>query len=110
MLVRLEMGEQRMTIGSVLLPAWLFAVIILGHLFLGAAIGTVHFSCIRRTAGAIADGHGRLAAMLIAGRLALTGGTLVLVSMEGATPLIATAAGVMAGRFVIMRRVHKVVR
>lgn len=45
---------------------------------------------------------------LMAARLALLAGGLALAALAGALPLLVAALGVLAGRFVVMRRVPRV--
>ena len=89
--------------GFASLPDWLSAAVLLGHLPLGVALGIVHFSAVRRTAQALVEARGGEAVALVAGRIALTGGTLLLVGLEGALPLLATAAGLTIGRLAVIR-------
>lgn len=99
----MEVGEERMTLPSPPFPDFLFAVTLLGHLSLGSIIGLAHFSAVRRSAHALIEARGQLAVVLFAGRIVLTGGVLAMSSLEGAFPLLATAAGLALGRFAVIR-------
>ena len=69
----------------------------------GAGIGWLHFSSLERVAEMIVAG--RLSAIgLQLGRLVLLGGVLWLFAQGGALVLLAGAAGVLAGRAIVMRR------
>lgn len=92
-----------MTLPSPSLSDCLFAGTLLGYLLLGSVVGVLHFTSVRRTAEALVEARGKLAAMLFASRLALTGGTLALVSLEGALPLLTAVAGLTIGRFAVVR-------
>ena len=52
-----------------------------------------HFANLRRNTELIAAARAGAAILLMAGRLALTGGVLVATSLEGAMPLLATLGG-----------------
>ncbi len=98
MLVGVEMGDERMTLGMALaLAAYLAAGILLGALQLRWL-----WLFTRRLAGS-----GRplptIAASL--GRLALVGILLTLASRQGALPLLATASGIVVARSLVVRRV-----
>lgn len=71
---------------------------------LGMLVGVVHFATLRRSAGLMAQARTTKALLLMAARFALTAGVLVLASLEGATPLLVTSAGLMLGRAAVLRR------
>lgn len=77
---------------------------IAGHLLIGILVGITHFAALRRNAGLIAAGSAGKAILLMASRFALTGGVLLVTSIEGAIPLLVTSAGLMLGRAVVLRR------
>ena len=92
MLVCLEMDAKRM-----------IAVL---HLPLGVALGILYFNSLWRSVGMMTSATTLKASFIaIALRFALLGAVLLPISLEGALPLLLTAAGVMAGRFLVMRRV-----
>ena len=78
------------------------------HLAAGIGLGVLYFGSLWWNARLFAHG-GRLRATfgLMAARFALLGGALMLVSLEGAGPLLITALGILVARFAVMRRVQQ---
>ncbi len=85
------------------------AMIDLGvHLAAGIGLGMLYFSSLWWSARLFARGGGlSMTFALMAGRFALLGGALMLVSLEGAGPLLMTALGIFVARFAVMRRVRQ---
>jgi len=78
------------------------------HLAAGIGLGVLYFSSLWWNARLFARGGGlSMTFALMAGRFALLGGTLALVSQEGALPLLVTAGGIFIARFAVMRRVRQ---
>ncbi|GGF20069.1 hypothetical protein GCM10011321_09460 [Youhaiella tibetensis] len=72
-------------------------------LLVGLAAGWAHFASLRYVTGLLAAG--RLSAvMLQMVRLALLAGLLVLFARNGAPTLLFGAAGILAGRYWVLRR------
>jgi len=98
----MEMDERRMT------APWTIGL----HLAAGLGVGLWHFHTlwwsVRRLAQSIpAQGipvRGALIAILA--RFAILLPILALTSLEGALPLLATAAGILAGRMLVLHRVR----
>ncbi len=83
---------------------WFQLLVGAAHVGFGAVLGFLYFTAVHATAQRLAQGAAKWPTIgLILGRLALMAGGLVLASLEGAMPLIATAAGVFAGRWLVMR-------
>ena len=75
------------------------------HLVGGLALGIAYFQSVRWTSNHLADGRGTVAAIVaIAVRFVLLAGTLTLISLEGAAPLLLTALGILAARAAVLRR------
>ncbi len=71
----------------------------------GIALGVAYFMMLRRTVDLLtAGGSPGKALLLIAARMALIGGGLVLAALTGAGPLLAMALGIWIGRSIVMRR------
>lgn len=83
------------------------AVPALAALAAGVAVGFIHFRTLRRTADAFVGGRAARALALQLVRLALIGGFLFAAARAGALPLLAAAAGVLAGRALVMARRRK---
>jgi hypothetical protein len=81
-------------------------MIALIHLPLGVALGMLYFHTIWRGVGSL-GGATPLKTVFIAMalRFALLAAVLAAIVQEGALPLLMTAAGIMAGRVLAMRRV-----
>lgn len=78
------------------------------HLAAGIGLGVLYFSSLWWNARLFARGGGlSMTFALMAGRFALLGGALMLVSLEGAGPLLMTALGILVARFAVMRRVRQ---
>lgn len=78
------------------------------HLAAGIGLGVLYFGSLWWSARRFADaGRLRATVALMAGRFALLGGALMLVSLEGAGPLLMTALGILVARFAVMRRVRQ---
>jgi hypothetical protein len=105
MLVRLEMDEKRMSLTAHIAPNWATLPTLALHLGLGFGLGLLYFNLVWGSARQFAAG-GRTATsiLLVFGRLAVLGIVLVLTSLEGAGPLLATALGLLLARPVVMRR------
>lgn len=80
------------------------ALLIGTHLAAGIGLGLCYFRALWWSVRRRAGGAPALAAIMA--RVAMLVAILALVSREGALPLLATAAGVLAGRFVVMRQVR----
>jgi F1F0 ATPase subunit 2 len=107
MLVRLEVGEARMSIPSFDgLPAWSGLVGLAAYLAAGIVLGVLYFRSLWWNVRRFADG-GRLftTISLVIGRFVLLGAALVLVSREGALPLLMAALGVFLARYAVVRSV-----
>ncbi len=91
---------------NIILPGWAVALGLMACFTGGVGLGTAYFRCLLWSAGRFAAG-GRVSvtAGLLLGRFVLLGGALMLASQLGALPMLATALGVLVGRFVVMRRV-----
>ena len=78
------------------------------HLAAGIGLGVLYFGSLWWNARLFARG-GRLSTTfaLMAGRFALLGGALMVVSLEGAGPLLMTTLGILVARFAVMRRVQQ---
>ena len=78
------------------------------HLAAGIGLGVLYFGSLWWNARLFARGGGLSATLaLMAARFALLGGALMLVSLEGAGPLLTTALGILVARFAVMRRVQQ---
>jgi F1F0 ATPase subunit 2 len=78
------------------------------HLAAGVGLGALYFGGLWWSARLFARaGRMRTTLALMAGRFALLGGVLVLISLEGALPLLMTAFGILVARFAVMRRVRQ---
>ena len=76
-------------------------------LIAGLAGGTAHFALLRwNTALYLRPSGLSRAIVLQALRLALLAGVLVLLARQGALPLLLGALGVLAGRWIVLRRVR----
>jgi F1F0 ATPase subunit 2 len=105
MLVGLEMDEQRMS-GSFEWPA--FAGLA-AHLGCGLLLGGAFFLGLWRNAQLLAAGGSPVkTSALMIGRYALLTGLLVVVSLQGAGALLATFAGVMLARSLVLWRLREV--
>ncbi len=83
---------------------WLLAA----HLVGGVGVGWFYFRAMWWSVGRLAGGTPTRAALVaIVVRFALLAAVLTLVSREGAAPLLAMAAGIIAGRFVVLRQVRE---
>jgi hypothetical protein len=101
------MGSELMNAADIIIqPGWT-AFLVASHLALGTALGVLYFQTMWRGVRLLA-GRRPLKAVIVAmlARFAILGGILALTALEGATPLLATALGIMAGRFLVMRRVR----
>jgi len=101
----MELDEKRMTI-PLPMPAVDLATAALLVLFAaaGLAAGLAHFHMVALTARAVTAGNLARSLAATAGRFALTGPVLVVAALQGAGPLLAAAAGLLAGRRLVMRR------
>ena len=71
----------------------------------GALAGLVYFRALWWNVRLfVAGGHAAAAVALLAGRLAVVGGLLLVAALHGAPTLLATAAGVLAARAAALRR------
>lgn len=81
------------------------------HFVLGGALGALYFRAVWHSAKLLAeDGRPAAAVGLLGGRILLMGAVLLLTSLEGAQPLLATALGFLAARLVATRAVGEAVR
>ncbi|MHB8310552.1 N-ATPase subunit AtpR [Metallibacterium sp.] len=83
--------------------------LLLPGLLLGFFAGLAYFHAIWRSARALVSGRHKVlvTVALTFGRLILLTGLLYLAAQAGALVLLLTALGVLAGRFVVMRRVRR---
>ena len=70
----------------------------------GVVLGKTHFAALHRVADQFAEGKALAAAGLQAARLALLAAVLVGAAWFGALPLLACTAGVLVGRWIVLRR------
>ncbi len=89
-------------------PAWT-ALLAFAHFAIGVMLGFVYFRSLWWNARLLAAGVPTLTAAWMAGRLTLLACVLALMSLEGATALLTTGLGVLAGRAIILRQVRKAV-
>jgi hypothetical protein len=81
-------------------------MIALIHLPVGVALGVLYFHTMWRSVDMLAGAAPlKTTFVAMALRFALLAAVLSLIGQEGALPLLLTAAGIMAGRFLVMRRV-----
>jgi F1F0 ATPase subunit 2 len=79
------------------------------YLVAGIVAGIVYFGCLAWNVRLFAEGGSvTTTIVLMAGRIAVLGGLLVLASRQGALPLLMMALGVFIARFAIIRRVMAV--
>jgi F1F0 ATPase subunit 2 len=80
--------------------------LLLPGLLLGFLAGFAYFHALWRNARALVSGRHKMPATVAMafGRFILLAGLLFLAAKAGAMVLLLTAAGVLAGRFVVMRR------
>ncbi len=90
-------------------PPLLMSVLRLaGFGLLGLFGGALYFYAVWRSARALAGGAGLVRTVLfVLARFILLGALLVFASRRGAGPLLAVAAGVLAARFVMTRRLKE---
>jgi hypothetical protein len=79
----------------------------LGGLCAGLVLGLAYFASLRRNVRLYADGRPVAAGLLQAGRFALLAGALAGIAQFGGVPLLASALGLLAGRWAVMRRTRK---
>ena len=73
-------------------------------LALGVSLGGFYFHMLRVSVGLLVGGRSTLKAVLFTvGRFVLAGAGLALASFAGAVPLLLMAAGLFAGRQLVMR-------
>ncbi|MDR3375930.1 MAG: ATP synthase subunit I [Ancalomicrobiaceae bacterium] len=73
---------------------------------LGFVVGAVYFRALWRTTLWLTEaGHGAATAALTVLRLALLVGSLVVATLQGPLPLMATALGLIVAKIVVVRRV-----
>ena len=109
MLVRLEMGEERMNLLPLdALPTWAVLLGLAVHLGVGFGLGLLYFRSLWWSARR-ATGRGSLVATiaLMVGRFVLLGAILMLASLEGALPLLTMALGVLVARSAVVNRVRE---
>jgi hypothetical protein len=88
LLVGLALDATAMTVA---LPAF--------FLLAGGFVGAIHFAMVAADARALVTGEGMLRTIVFRlGRVALSGGLLVVAARSGAPSLIAAAAGMLAAR------------
>jgi F1F0 ATPase subunit 2 len=79
--------------------------LLLLHVAAGIVVGTLYFASLWWNAGLFGQaGRVGLLIVVMAVRFLLLGGVLTAASLEGAMPLLATAAGVFIARAIVMRR------
>lgn len=83
-------------------PAPLTLIYASAALLAGLGLGWLHFSSLQRVTGMLLAGDGR-AVLLQVGRLAVLGLFLFLCVKAGGLVLIAAAAGILAGRAIVLR-------
>lgn len=75
------------------------------HLALGFGLGWVYFNLVWGSARQFAaGGRTALSILLILARIGALAAVLVIASLEGAGPLLATALGLVTARPIVMRR------
>gem|GEM_PF-910977 len=83
---------------------WAVALLLAAHLAAGVLAGMLYFRHLRQTTDKFAVGSGLAGIVWMAAcRFIALGGILFLAAQEGALPLLFIAAGVMLGRFVMLR-------
>jgi hypothetical protein len=88
---------------------WLLLIVPL-HLAIGTTIGLLYFHAIWRSVRQLAGvAPMRATVIAMALRFAILAAALVAISLEGAAPLLAAGAGVMIGRFIVLRSVRRAV-
>ncbi len=86
-------------------PAWALVPVLGLHLVLGFALGLVYFILVWGSARRFAaGGRAGVSILLVFGRLAVLASVLIVTSLEGAGPLLATALGLLVARPMVMRR------
>jgi F1F0 ATPase subunit 2 len=106
------MDEKRMTLFSLAsLSPGTMALDLVGHLAAGLLLGLIYFRGLWWNARLFAAG-GRVATTigLMLGRFVLLGGFLILVSLEGALPLLMTTLGVLVGRSIFVCHMREIER
>ncbi len=89
------------------LPAWATPISLALHLAAGIGLGALYFGSVLWTALLFGTGGGaRIVVASMAARFALLGCALLLVSFEGALPLLVTALGILVARTAVLRRVR----
>lgn len=91
------------------LPGWALPISLAAHLLAGTGLGLLYFGSLWWNAQ-LFERSGRLGTVLalVAARFALLAGALILVSLEGAMPLLVTALGVFIARIAVLRRTREV--
>ena len=90
------------------LPGWAVVLALAAHLVAGLGLGALHFGGLWWNVRLFArGGRASTTILLMIGRFILLGGVLVLASLEGALPLLLTALGILAARFVVLRSVRE---
>jgi F1F0 ATPase subunit 2 len=85
------------------------ALLLLAHVALGAALGWLYFRGLWWNVRRFVEGrHPALTIALGVARFLALGAVLLLTSLEGAMPLLATALGLLAARAVVLRRLRQV--
>jgi len=78
------------------------------YLAAGVAVGTIFFRALRWSARMLVEGGAASTALALAlGRFLLMGALLTLAAREGAAPLLAASAGVLVGRFLVLRATER---
>ena len=91
------------------LPGWNIAAILLAHAAGGLAVGMLYFHAVWWNVGLLTGRHHPIIGIVAAiGRFLFLGALLWLVASLGAAPLLATTAGIVAGRAVVVRRLGRV--
>ncbi len=85
--------------------AWT-ALLAVAHFALGVTLGLVYFRTVWWSARRLAANTPSWTVAGMAGRLALLASALALISVEGAAALLATGAGLLAGRAIVLHSVQ----
>lgn len=94
--------------GTELSSITMHAALLAAHVAAGFAAGVVFFQGLWWTTRRL-SGESSIAMLIIMiiGRVAMLAGLLTMASFEGAQPLLALASGLLAARFIVVRRVTK---
>ena len=91
------------------LPAWSIAAILLAHAAGGLLVGALYFHAVWWNVGLLTRRRIPIIGIVAAiGRFLFLAALLWLVATLGAAPLLATTAGIVAGRAMVVRRLGRV--